>query len=87
MRTPVGKKKLNRTTKNIVIKNAKDRKHWHDFWKNILVFIMDEDSMAGGPFWGWFKHRLEESRCNVDMKFLDDNRTIAHQSDLIKFYS
>ena len=23
---------------------------------------MDEDSMAGRPFWGWFKHRLEEFR-------------------------
>ena len=23
---------------------------------------MDEDSMAGRPFWGWFKHRSEEFR-------------------------
>ena len=70
-----------------MINNAKDRKHWHDFWKNIFVFIMDENIMSGCPFWGWFKHRLEESRCNVDMTNSDDNRTIAHHSDLLKFHS
>ena len=26
---------------------------------------MNEDSMAGRPFWGWFKHRLEEFRKNI----------------------
>ena len=30
---------------------------------------MDEDSIAGRPFWGWFRHKLEEFRkikLNVD---------------------
>ena len=32
---PVGKKRLNNTTTNIVIKNAGDRKYWHDYYKHI----------------------------------------------------
>ena len=48
---------------------------------------MDEDSISGRPFWGWFRHRLEEARCNGDMKHSDDNRTLTHHSDLLKFHS
>ena len=43
--------------------------------------------MSSRPLWGWFKHRLEEARCNVDMTNSDDNRTIAHHSDLLNFHS
>ena len=28
----------------------------------MFLFIMDEDSMAGRPFWAWFRHRIEEGR-------------------------
>ena len=30
--------------------------------KNIFTLLMDEDSMAGRPFWDWFKHMLKEFR-------------------------
>ena len=32
---------------------------------------MDEDSMAGHPFWGWFKHRLEKFR-KIKLKIDED---------------
>jgi len=81
LRIPVSKKKFNDTTTNVVINNAQESKHWHDFWKLIFVFIMDEDSMSGRPFWGWFKHRLEEARSSVD----DNNRNMEHHSDILNF--
>ena len=31
----------------------------HKYWKNTFTLLMDEDSMAGRPFWSSFKHRLE----------------------------
>ena len=31
----------------------------HKYRKNIFTLLMDEDTMASRPFWGWFKHRLE----------------------------
>ena len=43
-------------------KNASSIIAKHKYWKNIFTLLMDEDSMAGRPFWGWFKHRLEEFR-------------------------
>ena len=44
---------------------------------------MDEDSMAGRPFWGWFKHRLEEFRkmkLKVDEDF--NIRTLLHDKHI-----
>ena len=32
---------------------------------------MDEDSMAGRPFWGWFKYRLEKVR-KIKLKVDED---------------
>ena len=39
--------------------------------------------MVGHPFWGWFKHRLEEARCSVD----DDNSNMEHHSNILNFHS
>ena len=55
--------------KNVSLKIAK-----HQYWKNIFTLLMDEDSMVGRPFWGWFKHRLEEFR-TIKLK-ADENLSI-----------
>ena len=55
--------------KNVSLKIAK-----HKYWKNIFTLLMDEDSMVGRPFWGWFKHRLEEFR-TIKLK-ADENLNI-----------
>ena len=39
----------------------------HKYWKDIFTLLMDEDSMTGRSFWGWFKHRLEEFG-NMELK-------------------
>ena len=62
LRIPVASKKFHDVTTNVVISNAVTSKGWHDRWRQIFLFIMDEDSMAGRPFWAWFKHRLEQAR-------------------------
>ena len=43
-------------------KNASVILDKHKYWKNIFTLLIDKDSMAGRPFWGWFKDRLEEFR-------------------------
>ena len=43
-------------------KNASSIIANNTYWKNIFTLLMEGDSMAGRPFWGWFKHRLEEFR-------------------------
>ena len=46
----------------------------HNYWKNIFTLLLDEDSMAGRSFWGWFKHRLEEFR-KIKLKIDEDLNT------------
>ena len=46
----------------------------YKYGKNIFTLLIDEDSMAGHSFWGWFKHRLEEFR-KMKSK-IDDNLNI-----------
>ena len=41
------------------------------YWKNMFTLLMDEDSMARRPFWGWFKHRLEDFR-KIEVKVDED---------------
>ena len=43
-------------------KNASSILAKHKYWTNIFILLMDEDIITGRPFWGWFKHRLEEFR-------------------------
>ena len=30
------------------------------YWSSIFTLLMDEDSMAGRPFWAWFKQRIKK---------------------------
>ena len=50
------------------------------YWSRIFTLLMDEDSMAGRPFWAWFKQRIEEFR-KVNIKIDDDYNvhTISHK--------
>ena len=41
---------------------------------------MGEDSMTGRPFWGWFKHRLEEFR-KMKLKVDEDCNTQTLSND------
>ena len=59
LRIPVSGKKFYNPTTNIIITNAEANKLCHDIWRNIFLFIMDEDSMAGRPFWAWFRHIID----------------------------
>ena len=55
--------------KNWKEKNTPSNIAKHKYWKNIFTLLMDEDSIAGRPFWSWFRHKLEEFRkikLNVD---------------------
>ena len=60
---PIGKK-FNFAPKDWNENNASSIIVKHKYWENIFTLLMDEDSMSGRPFWGWFKHRLEEFRKN-----------------------
>ena len=67
---PIGKKfHLSPTDWNE--KNASLILDKHKYWKNVFTLLMDEDSMVGRPFWGWFKHRLEEFR-KIKLKVDED---------------
>ena len=62
LKIPVVWRKCNVNTTNAVISNAIDSNYLHNYWKKICLFLMDEDSMVGRPFWAWFKRRVEEAR-------------------------
>ena len=40
------------------------------YWSKIFTLLMDGDSMAGRPYWTWFKQKIEEFR-KVNIK-IDD---------------
>ena len=49
------------------------------YWSTIFALLMDEDSMAGRPFWAWFKQRKEEFR-KVNIK-IDDEYNVHTMND------
>ena len=51
LKISVASKICHSSTTNVTINNAETRKDWHDKWKYIFLFIMDEDSMSGRYFW------------------------------------
>ena len=59
---PVCSKNLYNPTTLIVITNTEVNKLRYDTWRNIFLFIMDEDSMASRTFLAWFRHMIEERR-------------------------
>ena len=62
----------------------------HGYWKNIFTLLVDEDNMAGRPFWGWFKHRLEELRkmkSKVDEDFNIQRLLHDKHTELTKIFS
>ena len=67
---PVGKKFMKQpvgwTETNASVISAKFK-----YWSTIFTLLMDEDSMAGRPFWAWFKQRIEEFR-KVNIKIDDE---------------
>ena len=87
MRILVGIQKFNNDTTNIVIKNIGGSKHWHEYRKNIFLFMMDDNSMSGRPFWGWFKHRLEEAICGGDVLNPDISSANEHHSSTLYDHS
>ena len=52
----------NTNTTNVVISNTTDSKYWYTYWKKILLFLKEKDSMAGRTSWYRFKHRVEETK-------------------------
>jgi len=43
-------------------KNASSIITKYEYWSKIFTLLIDEDSMAGRLFLGWFKHRLKGFR-------------------------
>ena len=61
------------------------------YWSRIFTLLMDEDSMAGMPFWAWFKQRIEEFK-KVNIKIDDEyivhtmNHKLTHPKLSIRIY-
>ena len=49
LKIPVASGKFHGVITNIIIYNEVNSKAWHEGWRKMFMFIMDEDSMAGRP--------------------------------------